>query len=110
MTATMQNGNHFFDYFIKKHDSKLRLTGNLNQADVAGLNIQDTFTTEVIEILSNLNYEENPTQRGNFLIRIENQPIFYRNWSHAGVNQVRDILCFLSLTILNLTIKLRPPF
>ena len=47
----------FFDYFTKKHCSKLLLTGNLNQADVAGLSIQDIFTKEVIEIWSNLNYE-----------------------------------------------------
>ena len=40
----------FFDFFIKQHDGKLLLTGNLKQADVAGLNIQDSFTKEVIEI------------------------------------------------------------
>ena len=32
-----------FHYFTKKHGSKLLLTGNLNQADVAG------FTKEVIQ-------------------------------------------------------------
>ena len=47
----------FFDYFTEKHGGKLLLTGNLNQADVAGLNIQDNFTKEVIEIWSN----QNPT-------------------------------------------------
>jgi len=88
----------FFDYFIKEHHGKLLLTGNLNQADVAGLNIQDTFTKEVIEIWSSLNYEENLTDIGNApnwynsLIRIANQPIFYRKWSRAGVNQAKDIL------------------
>ena len=88
----------FFDYFIKEHDGKLLLTGNLNQADVAGLNIQDTFTKEVIEIWSSLNYEENLTDFGNApiwynsLIRIANQPIFYRKWSRVGVNQAKDIL------------------
>ena len=88
----------FFDYFINEHDGKLLLTGNLNQADVAGLNIQDTFTKEVIEIWSSLNYEENLTDFGNTpiwynsLIRIANQPIFYRKWSRVGVNQAKDIL------------------
>ena len=56
MTTSKQNGNFFF-LFTKKNGSKLLLTGNLNQADVAGLNIQDIFTKEVIEIWSNLNYE-----------------------------------------------------
>ena len=37
----LDDSNHakwklFFDYFIKKHDGKSLLTGNLNQADVAG--------------------------------------------------------------------------
>lgn len=39
----------FFDFFFKQHDGKLLLTGNLKQADVASLNIQDSFTKEVIE-------------------------------------------------------------
>ena len=88
----------FFDYFIKEHDGKLLLTGNLNQADVAALNIQDTFTKEVIEIWSSLNYGENLTDIGNTpiwynsLTRIANQPIFYRKWSCVGVNQAKDIL------------------
>ena len=55
----------FFDFFSKQHDSKLLLTGNLKQADVAGLQIQDSFTKEVIEIWSNLTHEENPTHCGN---------------------------------------------
>ena len=88
----------FLDFFIKKHDGKLLLTGNLKQADVAGLNIQDSFTKEVIEIWSNLTYDENATHFGNVpiwynsLIRIANQPIFYSDWARAGVNQAKDLL------------------
>ena len=58
----------FVDFFIKQHDGKLLLTGNLKQADVAGLNIQDSFTEEVIEIWSNLTHEENPIHFGNMPI------------------------------------------
>ena len=88
----------FLDFFIKQHDGKLLLTGNLKQADVAGLNIQDSFTKEVIEIWSNLTYDENPTHFGNVpiwynsLIRIANRPIFYSDWARAGVNQAKDLL------------------
>ena len=88
----------FLDFFIKQHDGKLLLTGNLKQADVAGLNIQDSFTKEVIEIWSNLTYDENPTHFGNVpiwynsLIRIANRPIFYLDWACAGVNQAKDLL------------------
>ena len=55
----------FFEYFIKHYDGKLLLTVNLKQADVAGLNIQDSFTKEVVEIWFNLIHEENPTHFGN---------------------------------------------
>ena len=88
----------FLDFFIKQHDGKLLLTGNLKQADVAGLNIQDSFTKEVIEIWSNLTYDENPIHFGNVpiwynsLIRIANRPIFYSDWARAGVNQAKDLL------------------
>jgi len=44
----------FFDFLIKQHDGKLLLTGNLKQADVGGLKIQDSFTKEIIKIWSNL--------------------------------------------------------
>ena len=97
MITIRQNGN-FFYFFIKQHDGKLLLTGNLKQADVAGLNIQDSFTKEVIEIWSNLTYDENPTHFGNVpiwynsLIRIANRPIFYSDWARAGVNQAKDLL------------------
>ena len=63
--SNQAKGKLSFHYFIKEHDGKLLLIGNLNQADVAGLNIQDTFTKEVIEIWSSLNYEENLTDIGN---------------------------------------------
>ena len=67
----------------------------MKQADVAGLNIQDSFTKEVIEIWSNLTYDENPTHLPiwyNSLIRIANRPIFYSDWAQAGVNQAKDLL------------------
>jgi len=60
-----------FDFFIKQHDGKLLLTGNLKQANVAGLNIQNSFIKEVIEIWSNLIHEENPTHFGNASIWYE---------------------------------------
>ena len=49
MTTIKQNGNSFFDFFSKQHDDKLLLTGNLKQADVAGLHIQDSFTMKKIQ-------------------------------------------------------------
>jgi len=40
----------FSDFLIEQHGGKLLLTGNFKQANVAGLNIQDSFAKEVIEI------------------------------------------------------------
>ena len=70
----------FYYYFTKKHGGKLLLTGNLNQADEAGLNIQDNFSKEEIEIWSNLNYEENPTYIGN-------SPIWYNSLKIGPVRE-----------------------
>ena len=45
-----------------------------------------------------LSYEENPDNFErlpiwyNSLLRVANQPIFYRDWSRAGINHVKDIL------------------
>ena len=75
-----------FDYFIKQHDGKLLLTGNLKQADVAGLNIQDSFTKKVIKMWSNLTHQCNAPVWYNSLVRIENRPILFSDWSRAGVN------------------------
>ena len=59
--------------------TELLLTGNLKQADVAGLNIQDSFTKEVIEIWSNLTHEENPIHLGNVPIW------YYKNCKPANI-------------------------
>jgi len=70
----------------------------LKQANVAGLNVQDSFTREVTEIWSDLTYDQNPTHLGNApiwynsLIRIANWPIFYLDWACAGVSQAKDLL------------------
>ena len=88
----------FFDFFINQHDGKLRLTGNLKQADVAGLNIQDSFTKEVIEIWSNLTHEGNLIHFGNVpiwynvLIRIANRSIIYRIGLVRVLIRVKDLL------------------
>ena len=88
----------FFDYFLSQHNGKLLMTGNIKPTDVASLNIQDPFTNEIVEIWSQINYDESPRYFANIpiwynsLIRVANKPVFYQNWSNAGINQVKDIL------------------
>jgi len=120
MTTIKEKWKLFFDFFIKRHTGELLLTVNLKQADVAGLNIQDSFTKEIIEIWPNLVHEENPTHFGNApiwynsLIRIANRPIFYPDWARAGVNQAKDLLDqkfhFLKYKDFKLATKLIPLF
>ena len=110
----------FFDHFLAQQDTKLLLTGNLKPADVNDLNIQDDFTKELVKIWTELNYEENPKHFErlpiwyNSLFRVANQPIFYRDWSHAGINHVKDILNqysdFLSFSDFKTRYKVRTSF
>ena len=103
ITKYLDNSNNgkwklFFGHFLAQQDSQLLLTGNLKPGDVNSLNIQDVFTKELVEIWTELTYEENPSNFErlpiwyNSLFRVANQPIFYRDWSRAGINQVKDIL------------------
>ena len=50
----------FFNYFLAKHNGKLLMTGNIKPTDVASLNIQDPFTNKIVEIWSQINYDESP--------------------------------------------------
>ena len=103
ITKYLDNSNNgkwklFFGHFLAQQDSQLLLTGNLKPADVNSHNIQDVVTKELVGIWTELNYEENPSNFErlpiwyNSLFRVANQPIFYRDWSRAGVNQVKDVL------------------
>ena len=72
--------------------------GNLNPDDVASLGIEEPFTKELIETWSLLNFKNQFSNFGetpiwyNSLIRIDNKPIHYRNWSSAGIYFVSDLL------------------
>lgn len=70
----------------------------MKQGDVECLNIQDSFTKEVIKFWPDLTHDENPRHFGklpiwyNSLIRIANRAIFCLDWSRAGVNYAKDLL------------------
>lgn len=71
-------------------------------------------------MMIDLNYEENPTHFRNSpiwynsLIRIANRPIFFRNWSSAGVNHVKDVLdqntVFLKYNVFKTRYKIKTTF
>ena len=52
----------FLDFFLAKYNANLVLiTGNLNVADAASLEIDDPFTKELIEIWSRLKFKRQPS-------------------------------------------------
>ena len=81
----------FLDFFLAKYNANLLITGNLNVADAASLEIDDPFTKELIEIWSRLNFKRQPSDFSsipiwyNSLVRIDNKPIYYKSWYKAGI-------------------------
>ena len=89
----------FVEFSLIGHDINLLLQGNLNSDDVASLGIEDPFTKELIETWSLLNLKKKKLSNFgitpiwyNSLIRIDNKPIHYRNWSTVGIYFVNDLL------------------
>ena len=81
----------FVDFFLAKYNANLLITGNLNVADAASLEIDDPVTKELIEIWSRLNFKRQPSDLSsipiwyNSLVRIDNKPIYYKSWYKAGI-------------------------
>ena len=88
----------FVEFSLSGHNINLLLQGNLNSDDVDSLGIEEPFTKELIETWSLRNFKKHFSNFGetpiwyNSLIRIDNKPIHFCNWSSAGVYLVRDLL------------------
>ena len=60
--------------------------------------IEDPFTKELVEIWSCLNFKKQPSDFSNIpiwynsFVRIDNMPIYYKNWHKAGINFQNDLL------------------
>ena len=81
----------FLDFVLAKYNANLLISGN----DAASLEIDDPFTKELIEIWSCLNFEKQPSNIlvwYNSFVRIDNKPIYYKNWYKAGINFQNDLL------------------
>ena len=102
----------FFDLELEKSGGATVLTSNLNTKDtIKTLKINNQFVSEVLTIWAEVNFEDEITSESQFLdqslwhnslIRINNHPIFYREWFQKGVLQVKHLKdgsnYFLSLT------------
>ena len=113
----------FFDSELEKYGSEVTLTGNLNIKDSRTIiKVSDPFFQEILEIWSDANYEENIMPDYHFrlsplwynsLIRVENRPVFYKDWFLKGITKVEHLMNdsgkFLSFTtfqtIYDLTVR-----
>ena len=89
------------------------LTGNYNTMAVQSfseetlidlckfINTTDAFTTEILQLWSEISYEANVNSTDHFLssplwhnslIRIDNRPVYYKSWSCKGIQNVTDLL------------------
>ena len=65
------------------------------------VNTTDAFTTEILQLWSEISYEANVNSTDHFLslplwhnslIRIDNRPVYYKSWSCKGIQNVADLL------------------
>ena len=80
----------------------LSLGGNHNQSDsLKTISVKNIFTRELLEIWSEVNFEEvvkskeqflEQPIRHNSLSRIENRPLFDKNLFSLGISKVKDFV------------------
>ena len=91
----------FLDFELRKYGGIAIFTGNLNKKDTSAIKISDPFIKEVMEIWSEVNFEQAIVTEDHFfrsslwynsLIRIENKPVFYKEWHTKGVTKVKHLM------------------
>ena len=91
----------FFDSELHDFGWAVIFKGNLNKNDLAKfIHISDPFTTEILNIWSEISYDDNITSTENLLslplwqnslVRIGNKPIYYKS-SSKGIQNVRHLM------------------
>ena len=92
----------FFDWQLQHYGGPVVFRGNLNIHDLSKfINTTDAFTTEILQLWSEISYEANVNYIDHFLslplwhnslIRIDNRPVYYKSWSCKGIQNVTDLL------------------
>ena len=103
----LDNDNHgkwklLFDLELRKFGGEEIFRGNLSKEDLSKyIKISDTFTSEILQIWTDIKYEANISSIEqlkahnlwqNSLIRVGNRPIHYRSWSSKGVTTVGHLM------------------
>ena len=91
----------FFDWQLQHYGGPVVFRGNLNRHDLSKfINTTDAFTTEILQLWSEISYEANMNSIDHFLslplwhnslIRIDNRPVYYKSWSCKGIQHVTDL-------------------
>ena len=92
---------------LEKLGGKRMLSGFISKEDAGRLEIPNNFYKEIIEIWTELSYQNSTHVNhlsdiklhpiwNNSGIRINNQPVFYKTWSEKGVNYIEDILYYVN--------------
>ena len=91
----------FIDLALKNHGCKNVFTGNLNTKDTKkSIKVSDLFLEEILEIWAEVNFEQQLASLEHFqeqnlwhnsLIRIENKPIFFKDWCSKGITKVKHL-------------------
>ena len=83
-----------FDSELERNGGEVILKGNLNKKDVNNLKISDPFVKEILVIWSEVFFRETIVSEEhllssplwqNSLIRIQNKPVFYKDWLAKGI-------------------------
>ena len=92
---------YFFDLELERHGGSIVLTSNLNKKDtIENLKIKNCFIKETLLIWAEVNFDEHIMSEKQFLeqilwhnslVRIDNYPIFYREWFDRGVTKVKHL-------------------
>ena len=92
----------FVDWQLQHYGGPVVYRGNLNRHDLSKLiNSTDAFTTEILQLWSEISYEANVNSTDHFLslplwhnslIRIDSRPVYYKSWSCKGIQNVTDLL------------------
>ena len=91
----------FLDFELRKYGGIAIFSGNLNKKDTSAIKISDPFIKEVMEICSEVNFEQAVVTEDHFfqsslwynsLIRIENKPVFYKERHTKGVTKVKHLM------------------
>ena len=92
----------FFDWQLQHYGGPVVFRGNLNRHDLSKfINTTDAFTTEILQLWSEISCEANVNSIDHFLslllwhnslIRKDNRPVYYKSWSCKGIQNVTDLL------------------